>query len=253
MRQRTTPQIVDESAFRPAEAYDGVDEVVEVEDDMLGSHIHAFNICRCGNINIFFDTEVRDSRSDAKREAVESSAASVANAFTVQDVALDVDLVNATLARSRRVRTVGEAAADALRLIAQLKAEVSLTGEAARLVSELNALVGENIEQGLATEKRRLDLSLKKKRQLSRELKKSLVSTKKLQNQVKLGQTLIVTGAILIAVLFLIVVFVGVVLVMYVKDEPSCFVAKAFTTIFNMSPAMKSSKGASCDTTDDTR
>ena len=148
---------------------------------------------------------------------------------------------------------MGEAAADALRLIAQLKAEVSLTGEAARLVSELNALVGENIEQGLATEKRRLDLSLKKKRQLSRELKKSLVSTKKLQNQVKLGQTLIVTGAILVAVLFLIVVFVGVVLVMYVKDEPSCFVAKAFTTIFNMSPAMKSSKGASCDTTDDTR
>ena len=252
MRQRTTPQIVDESAFRPAEAYDGVDEVVEVEDDMLGSHIHAFNICRCGNINIFFDTEVRDSSSDAKREAASVHMLNAAQ-FTLQDVALDVDLVNATLARSRRVRTVGEAAADALRLIAQLKAEVSLTGEAARLVSELNALVGENIEQGLATEKRRLDLSLKKKRQLSRELKKSLVSTKKLQNQVKLGQTLIVTGAILIAVLFLIVVFVGVVLVMYVKDEPSCFVAKAFTTIFNMSPAMKSFKGASCDTTDDTR
>ena len=251
MRQRTTPQIVDESAFRPAEAYDGVDEVVEVEDDMLGSHIHAFNICRCGNINIFFDTEVRDSSSDAKREAV-GVGVGVASIRT-QDVTVEDIREDAALARSRRVRTVGEAAADALRLIAQLKAEVSLTGEAARLVSELNALVGENIEQGLATEKRRLDLSLKKKRQLSRELKKSLVSTKKLQNQVKLGQTLIVTGAILIAVLFLIVVFVGVVLVMYVKDEPSCFVAKAFTTIFNMSPAMKSSKGASCDTTDDTR
>ena len=250
MRQRTTPH-VDESAFRPAEAYDGVDEVVEVEDDMLGSHIHAFNICRCGNINIFFDTEVRDSSSDSKREALRPGV-NVSNVRT-QDVAVEDIREEAALARSRRVRTVGEAAADALRLIAQLKAEVSLTGEAARLVSELNALVGENIEQGLATEKRRLDLSLKKKRQLSRELKKSLVSTKKLQNQVKLGQTLIVTGAILIAVLFLIVVFVGVVLVMYVKDEPSCFVAKAFTTIFNMSPAMKSSKGASCDTTDDTR
>jgi hypothetical protein len=251
MRQRTTPQIVDESAFRPAEAYDGVDEVVEVEDDMLGSHIHAFNICRCGNINIFFDTEVRDSSSDSKREALRPGV-NVSNVRT-QDVAVEDIREEAALARSRRVRTVGEAAADALRLIAQLKAEVSLTGEAARLVSELNALVGENIEQGLATEKRRLDLSLKKKRQLSRELKKSLVSTKKLQNQVKLGQTLIVTGAILVAVLFLIVVFVGVVLVMYVKDEPSCFVAKAFTTIFNMSPALKSFNGASCDTTDDTR
>ena len=251
MRQRTTPH-VDESAFHPAEAYDGVDEVVEVEDDMLGSHIHAFNICRCGNINIFFDTEVRDSSSDAKREALQVEGINISNVRT-QDVAVEDIREEAALARSRRVRTVGEAAADALRLIAQLKAEVSLTGEAARLVSELNALVGENIEQGLATEKRRLDLSLKKKRQLSRELKKSLVSTKKLQNQVKLGQTLIVTGAILIAVLFLIVVFVGVVLFMYVKDEPSCFVAKAFTTIFNMSPALKSFNGASCDTTDDTR
>ena len=244
---------VDDAAWSAqAEVADGAGEDAVVEDS---SHVHAFNICRCGNINIFFDTELRGEtgvgggRFDGRQMRTELQAGFQAS-LLMDDAAKEAERVNALQRRSAKARTVLEATSDARAIIAKLQAEVDLTAEATQLLAELNGLVGDSIEQGLAAEKRRLDLSLKKKRQQSRELRKSIESTKQLQNKVKLGQTLLVTGAIVSAILVAILVAAAIVVVVFARDDPAgsrCTIARNLAALFKLkSIDVSDSKGVSC-------
>ena len=246
---------VDDAAWSAAGVAEDAGEDGEshvVEDS---SHVHAFNICRCGNINIFFDTELRgeigvgSGRFDGRQMRTELQAGFQAS-LLMEDATREAGRVSALQRRSAKARTVLEATSDARAIIAKLQAEADLTAEATQLLAELNGLVGDSIEQGLAAEKRRLDLSLKKKKQLSRELRKSIESTKQLQNKLKLGRTLLVTGAIFGAILVAILTAVAVIVVLFVRDAPEgsrCAIARALASLFNVkSIRVSDSLGKSC-------